>query len=37
LDGERVVTLKGDTIAKEFQGIVLDYVQRRYGNKQAQQ
>lgn len=37
LDGERVVTLKGDTIAQEFQGIVLDYVQRRYGNKQAQQ
>lgn len=37
LDGERVVTLKGETIAKEFEGIVLDYVQRRYGNKQAPQ
>lgn len=31
IDGERTVTLKGDTIAQEFQKIVLDYVQRRYG------
>lgn len=30
VDGERVVTLKGDTIAQEFQQIVLDYVQKRY-------
>ncbi|MCQ9616730.1 flavodoxin-dependent (E)-4-hydroxy-3-methylbut-2-enyl-diphosphate synthase [Paenalcaligenes niemegkensis] len=35
VDGERVVTLKGDTIAKEFQDIVLNYVERRYGNQQA--
>ena len=33
VDGERVVTLKGDTIAKEFQDIVLNYVERRYGNR----
>lgn len=30
IDGQRTVTLKGDTIAEEFQKIVLDYVQRRY-------
>jgi len=31
VDGERTVTLKGDRIAEEFQAIVEDYVQRRYG------
>ena len=31
IDGERSVTLKGERIAEEFQGIVLDYIQRRYG------
>src|SRR5690554_6885898 len=31
VDGERVVTLKGDTIATEFQRIVDSYVQQRYG------
>lgn len=30
IDGQRTVTLKGETIAEEFQKIVLDYVQRRY-------
>ena len=40
IDGERSVTLKGDTIAQEFQQIVEQYVERRYGlgtidNKQA--
>lgn len=35
VDGERIVTLKGDTIAQEFQEIVLNYVQRRYGHQQA--
>lgn len=30
VDGQRIVTLKGDTIAQEFQQIVLDYVQKRY-------
>jgi len=32
VDGEKTVTLKGDRIATEFQAIVEDYVQRRYGN-----
>lgn len=31
VDGERVVTLKGDHIANEFQAIVENYVERRYG------
>lgn len=31
IDGERTVTLKGDTIAAEFQRIVEDYVHQRYG------
>ncbi len=31
VDGERTVTLKGDHIAAEFQAIVENYVQRRYG------
>jgi (E)-4-hydroxy-3-methylbut-2-enyl-diphosphate synthase len=31
VDGVKTVTLKGDTIARDFQKIVDDYVQRRYG------
>jgi (E)-4-hydroxy-3-methylbut-2-enyl-diphosphate synthase len=31
VDGEKTVTLKGDSIAADFQQIVDDYVQRRYG------
>jgi len=31
VDGERTVTLKGDTIAQEFQTILEQYVERRYG------
>ena len=31
VDGEKTVTLKGDTIAADFQRIVDEYVQRRYG------
>jgi len=33
VDGRRVVTLKGDRIAEEFQTIVQHYVQQRYGMK----
>jgi len=33
IDGKRTVTLKGDTIAQEFQAIVKDYVEHRYGGK----
>jgi (E)-4-hydroxy-3-methylbut-2-enyl-diphosphate synthase len=31
VDGSKTVTLKGDTIVADFQKIVDDYVQRRYG------
>jgi len=31
VDGERTVTLKGERIAKDFQVIVQQYVERRYG------
>jgi (E)-4-hydroxy-3-methylbut-2-enyl-diphosphate synthase len=31
VDGEKTVTLKGETIAAEFQQLVADYVVRRYG------
>ncbi len=37
VDGEKTVTLKGDHIAEEFQAIVLEYVQHRYGLPQAKQ
>lgn len=33
IDGEKALTLRGEHIAEEFQGLVLDYVQRRYGQK----
>ena len=33
VDGEKTVTLKGDTIAEDFQRIVDDYVRRRYGGQ----
>jgi (E)-4-hydroxy-3-methylbut-2-enyl-diphosphate synthase len=35
VDGEKTVTLKGDRIAEEFQGIVEDYVRSHYGAGQA--
>jgi (E)-4-hydroxy-3-methylbut-2-enyl-diphosphate synthase len=33
VDGEKKVTLRGERIAEDFQAIVLDYVQTRYGNQ----
>lgn len=32
IDGERAMTLKGETIAEEFQALVEQYVQRHYGS-----
>ncbi|MFK8081650.1 MAG: flavodoxin-dependent (E)-4-hydroxy-3-methylbut-2-enyl-diphosphate synthase [Granulosicoccus sp.] len=32
IDGEKAMTLKGDQIAEEFQGIVYEYVQTNYTN-----
>ncbi|HEX6142207.1 MAG TPA: flavodoxin-dependent (E)-4-hydroxy-3-methylbut-2-enyl-diphosphate synthase [Geminicoccaceae bacterium] len=31
VDGEKVVTLRGERIAEEFQAMVLDYIERRFG------
>ena len=31
IDGERVLTLRGDNIAGEFWAIVEQYIERRYG------
>ncbi len=33
IDGEKVKTLRGERIAEEFQQIVSDYVERRYGRE----
>jgi (E)-4-hydroxy-3-methylbut-2-enyl-diphosphate synthase len=35
VDGEKTVTLRGDNIAAEFQSIVLNYVQSRYGKESS--
>ena len=36
IDGKKAMTLRGDRIAEEFQAIVEDYVQRTYGQTEAQ-
>jgi (E)-4-hydroxy-3-methylbut-2-enyl-diphosphate synthase len=33
IDGQRAITLKGERIAEEFQALVQDYVERRYGGR----
>ena len=33
IDGERALTLRGDHIAEEFQALVEDYIERRFGAK----
>lgn len=35
VDGEKVVTLRGELIAEEFQAIVLDYVKTKYGRQET--
>jgi (E)-4-hydroxy-3-methylbut-2-enyl-diphosphate synthase len=35
IDGKKTVTLKGDSIAREFQALVEDYVQNHYGTRPA--
>ena len=35
VDGQKTVTLKGDRIAEEFQAIVEEYVQTRYGSSRT--
>jgi len=31
IDGKKAMTLRGPTVAAEFKGIVIDYIERRYG------
>ncbi len=31
IDGRKAVTLRGPTLARDFQALVLDYIERRYG------
>jgi (E)-4-hydroxy-3-methylbut-2-enyl-diphosphate synthase len=31
IDGRKAVTLRGPTIAAEFQALVTDYIDKRYG------
>ena len=35
IDGEKAVTLRGDGIAEEFQGLVERYVEKRFGEQAA--
>ena len=35
IDGEKTITLKGEHIAEDFQKLVDDYVERRYGSKSS--
>jgi (E)-4-hydroxy-3-methylbut-2-enyl-diphosphate synthase len=36
VDGQKVVTLRGDRIVEEFQAIVLEYVQKKYSRETVQ-
>jgi (E)-4-hydroxy-3-methylbut-2-enyl-diphosphate synthase len=31
IDGRKAVTLRGPTLARDFQALVTDYIQKRYG------
>ena len=31
IDGKKAVTLRGPTVAQDFQKLVIDYIDRRYG------
>jgi (E)-4-hydroxy-3-methylbut-2-enyl-diphosphate synthase len=31
IDGRKAVTLRGPTLAQDFQKLVLDYIEKRYG------
>ena len=35
IDGKKVVTLRGATVAAEFKQMVIDYIERRYGQSSA--
>jgi (E)-4-hydroxy-3-methylbut-2-enyl-diphosphate synthase len=31
IDGKKAVTLRGPTVSQDFQKLVIDYIERRYG------
>jgi (E)-4-hydroxy-3-methylbut-2-enyl-diphosphate synthase len=35
IDGRKAVTLRGPTIAADFQALVTDYIEKRYGAKES--
>ena len=37
IDGEKRMTLRGDAIARDFQAVVEDYVEKRYGRRELAQ
>jgi len=37
IDGKKAVTLRGENIAAEFEGLVADYVEQRFGQNSAQE
>jgi (E)-4-hydroxy-3-methylbut-2-enyl-diphosphate synthase len=37
IDGKKALTLRGERIAEEFQGLVEDYIERRFGDAAARQ
>ena len=37
IDGKKSVTLRGPTVAQDFQKLVIDYIDRRYGTGSAGQ
>ncbi|MEM6615526.1 MAG: flavodoxin-dependent (E)-4-hydroxy-3-methylbut-2-enyl-diphosphate synthase [Pseudomonadota bacterium] len=36
IDGKKAMTLRGPTVAEDFQAIVEDYIEKRFGNKQEE-
>ena len=35
IDGKKVATLRGSTVAADFKQMVIDYIERRYGHPAA--
>ena len=31
IDGKKAVTLRGENVSQDFQKLVIDYIERRYG------
>jgi len=37
IDGKKAMTLRGATVAADFQKIVIDYIERRFGTSATRQ